>query len=101
MLTVTFDCELSGKSNTRRPLSSWYSIIPSTVVIFLGPAAARQNCAVVSKRTLTRILRNFMLELAREHCRNSSDFAWHLADSRGVRRLARWQRGSDFIWGIW
>ena len=40
-----FAWELSGKSNTRRPLSSWYSVMPSTEVIFLGASAARQACA--------------------------------------------------------
>src|SRR5436190_10469415 len=35
-LTVTFDWELSGKSNARRPLSNWYSVMPSTVATLRG-----------------------------------------------------------------
>src|SRR5215471_21558359 len=44
MFTVTFDCELSGKSKTRTPLSNWYSLMPSTVATFLGldTSAAKQ-----------------------------------------------------------
>jgi len=36
MLTVTLDWELSGKTKTRRPFSSWYSVMPSTDAIFFG-----------------------------------------------------------------
>jgi len=35
-LTVTFDCEWSGKSKARRPLSNWYSMMPSTVATLRG-----------------------------------------------------------------
>src|SRR4051812_29561802 len=43
MLTVTLDCEESGKSNTRKPLSKSYSVIPSTDATFLGGAAKRDS----------------------------------------------------------
>ena len=37
MLTVTVGRDGSGKSRTRRPLSSRYSVIPSTDVTFSEP----------------------------------------------------------------
>src|SRR5262245_33356649 len=36
MFTLTLDCELSGKNSRRRPLSNWYSVMPSTVATFFG-----------------------------------------------------------------
>src|SRR6266853_300944 len=52
MFTVTLDWELSGKSNTRRPLSSWYSVMPSTDAIFLAIPAAKQSWPATSATTL-------------------------------------------------
>ena len=53
MFTVTLDCELSGKSNTRRPLSSWYSVMPSTEATFFGDAAARHKGTAARNRQLS------------------------------------------------
>src|SRR6266478_1049622 len=53
MFTVTLDWELSGKTNTRRPLSSWYSVMPSTDAIFLGISAAKQSWTAASATILT------------------------------------------------
>src|SRR5262245_26203333 len=39
MFTVSVDCVGSGNSSTWRPLSSWYSVMPSTVRIFFAGAA--------------------------------------------------------------
>ncbi len=37
---MTFGADSSGKSRMRKPLSSWYSVIPSMVTIFFGRSAA-------------------------------------------------------------
>src|SRR5579883_2024518 len=36
MSTVSVGCDASGNSSTLRPLSSWYSVMPSTVRILCG-----------------------------------------------------------------
>ena len=80
MFTVNLDCELSGNSNTRRPLSSWYSVMPSTDVIFLGPSAARQICAAASETMLRRSLILVIHEIGQESWLVSSLFFVFLAN---------------------
>ena len=50
-LAVTVDEDGSGKSRTRAPLASWYSVMPSTVVIFLGAWA---GAALASRAAASR-----------------------------------------------
>src|SRR5262249_17085015 len=48
MLTVTSGLESSGKSRTRRPLGSLYSVMPSTVATFFGTASAERAGAPIT-----------------------------------------------------
>ena len=70
---VTLGLELSGNNKTRRPLSSAYSVMPSTVTTFFGSAAeeAEVPATVVTSDSVTR-RRSFLM--ARILCRAVDNF---------------------------
>ena len=48
---MTVEVDWSGNSKMRSPLSSWYSVMPSTVTTFLGVAVLSAACAAGVKAT--------------------------------------------------
>ena len=70
MFTVTVGCDGSGKSSTCRPLSSWYSVMPSTVAIFFGSAAraaigpATASSIEISEKNQERFMESLQSESA-------------------------------------
>src|SRR5437867_1076638 len=56
--------------------------MPSTVVIFFGPSAARQIGVAATETTAKEIMRNFMLELAPRGRPDSSVFFVRLNSSK-------------------
>src|ERR1039458_5035308 len=63
MFTVTLDCELSGSRRMAKPLSSWYSVRPSTEATFFGVSAASPIWTAAAKARPVRYLFRLMAQI--------------------------------------
>src|SRR3974377_751079 len=96
MLTETFDCESSGKSKQRRPLSKRYSVMRWTVAIFCGVGGSAVNTLPTTAKRMAAAARSRLVWRPSERERQEEDaIAFMPEDSRqrtaGSSRFGRLQ----------